>query len=103
MAIRSFKKMGSDDDINRIQDNIDAVLRPLQASAIGQGNLLTGVALINGSTEVEHKLGRELIGWIIVQQNANAPVWDRQSTNVKKSRTLVLNSTASMSVTLWVF
>jgi len=103
MAVRSFKKMGSEDDINRIQDNIDAVLRPLQASPIGQGNLLTGVVLINGATEVEHKLGRDLLGWIIVGKNQNLQVWDSQSTNVKKSKTLVLNCTAALVCSIWVF
>lgn len=103
MGVRDYKKLGGSDESNRVQDNVETALRPILASPIVNGVLLTGVTLANGVTTVEHKLGRTLRGWIIVGQNANASIWDSQAGNNLAARTLILNSNAIVTVNIWCF
>lgn len=78
-------------------------LDPIISNELLQGRLIQNVSLINGQTAINHGLSRKLIGWFIVGQNAQASIWDSQSSNQMPQLTLVLNSTAAVTVALWVF
>ena len=78
-------------------------LDPVISNPLVQGQLLTGVALINGTTVVNHKLGRKLQGWMLAGINAAATVYDNQATNQTPQLTLSLTSNAVCTVNLWVF
>lgn len=75
---------------------LDAILGLPQSQAI----LLKGVALINGTTIVSHKLGRVPQGWIVVDANAAATIYRSADFN---ETTLALTSNAAVTVTLEVF
>jgi len=79
------------------------ILTPTIQSPIVNGNLLTNQALINGVTVINHKLGRELQGWIIVGADGIADVYDNQASNPIPNLTLSLTSNAAVTVSLWVF
>lgn len=66
-------------------------------------SILPSVALINGTTVVNHLLGRKLTGWRIVGINAVATIYDKQSSNQTPDLTLVLTSNAAVTVSLEVF
>jgi hypothetical protein len=76
---------------------------PVLANPILKGQLLQNIVLINGTTIVNHKLGRKLIGWFPVGQTSPANLSDNQATNQMPQLTLSLNSTAATTVSLWVF
>jgi len=78
-------------------------LNPLLSKEITKGQLLQDIVLINGKTVVNHKLGRPLIGYWVVLKNAAAEIYDSQDTNQMPQLTLVLNSNAAVTVSLWVF
>ena len=78
-------------------------LDPILANPLTNGQLLTGVDLSNGTTVVNHKLGRKLVGWIIVGTNAAASVYDNQDSNQTPQLTLILVSNAVCTLNLWVF
>lgn len=80
-----------------------SLLNPLLASPIVNGQLLTGIALINGTTIVNHKLGRKIQGYIVVGSSAAATIHDSQATNQMPQLTLQLISNAATTVALWVF
>lgn len=80
-----------------------AAIEPVLNSSIVSGVLLNNVHLINGVTVVNHTLGRNLRGYIIVLQNASANIYDSQDTNQMPNLTLVLNSSAAVTVSLWCF
>lgn len=105
MAIKSFKRIQSTDRVvNQMQDNIEQVLRRIISSAILSGQLIEDVDIVTGTEKVvNHGLGRELRGWFIVRQNANANLWDSQATNTLSNKTLILNSSANVKISLWVF
>jgi hypothetical protein len=79
-----------------------SALNPL-FSAQNQSQILENVALINGTTRVNHKLGRKLIGWHIVRQRASASIYDTQDTNPTPEIDLVLVSSANVTVNIEVF
>lgn len=77
-------------------------LNPLISNPLTQGQLVSA-ELINGITIVNHKLGRKLIGWLIVGIDGAAQVYDNQASNQTPQLTLSLTSDAAVSCNLWVF
>lgn len=80
-----------------------SAIEPVLNLPITQGLMLSNVSLSNGTTIVNHKLGRKLIGWFVVGINAAATIYDNQASNQTPQLTLSLTSNASCQVNLWVF
>lgn len=77
-----------------------SVLNPIISSPLSSASLLKNVALINGITVVQHKLGRLMQGWFIVDQNGAAQIFRSAPLN---NLTLTLTSDAIVTVSLGVF
>ena len=90
-------------DFKYSDQDITDLFTTLKDLPIINGSLLEEVALISGDTTLDHGLGRELLGWIVVGQSASATIYDKQGTNSDSGRTLILNSSAVATVNLWVF
>lgn len=75
-------------------------INPVLANPLVNGQLLTGQALINGVTVVNHLLSRQMQGWIIVDQDAAANIYRSAPLN---TQTLTLTSNAATTIALWVF
>ena len=102
--LRSFKVINIDEpNLSKFQDNVGAALEPIIASPIIDGVVLTNVLLANGTTNIEHKLGRPLRGWIITRQRGPAQVYDLQDSNTSPSRLLTLISDTEVSIDLWCY
>lgn len=80
-----------------------AIINPILAKPIVNGQLLTNISLINGTTIVNHKLGRILQGYIVVMSSAPATIYDNQISNQMPQLTLSLTSNNAANVSLWVF
>lgn len=92
-----------DRELNQVQSNIATALQPLQNNALLPGRFINGVSLAIGSTTIYHSLGRPLAGWIITSIDGASSVYDEQSSNDNPQLTLVLNSSAAVTVNLYVF
>jgi hypothetical protein len=105
MAFVAFKKLNlSDKVVSRFQDNVSNSIHDLATTPIIQGNLLKNVVLVAGTTSIiEHKLGRNIEGWVVVGKSANSNIWDAQSSNAAPTLTLNLNCSADVTINLWVF
>lgn len=105
MAIKDLKKISSTtEELARMQSNLENWAASVQKSGLSNGVQLTGILLNVGVVNnIEHKLGRQLQGWIVVGQNANAQIWDSQDANTFKTKFLALQSSANVTVNLWVF
>lgn len=101
--MKSYKKYGTDDmALQKIQQNVEEVLTPVLNAPIVNGRLLT-VALTAGTTNIiPHQLGREYLGWMDAGKNANAAIWE-EAGNPRKNRTLWLQTTADVTMNIWVF
>jgi hypothetical protein len=105
MTIRKFVRQHTNDpDIQAIQTNIEQFSGGLSANIpIINGFIVTDVAITSGTAKtVDHALERPP-NWIVIKKNANATVWDSQDTNANPKRTLILNSSANVTVDLWIF
>jgi len=86
-----------------MQNQWASILNPLLTSPLVNGLLLTDISLKAGTTSINHKLGRNLIGWFIVGINGAAEVYDKQASNQTPQLTLQLVSNAAVTVNLYVF
>ena len=89
--------------LDQLETQWKSQLDPVLSNQLLQGQLLANIALANGTTIVNHKLGRKLIGWFIVGIDGAATVYDNQASNQTPQITLSLTSNAAVNVNLWVF
>lgn len=94
------KVRGLDFKTNQLQDNITAAVQPFLTNPINDGIIITGINLPGASSvSVSHLLGRTPQGFIIIDKDAASDVY-RESVN---SRSLVLNSTSAVTISIYVF
>jgi len=105
MSIQPYKKVRTDDNIVRqIQDAVEIPLKDISSRSILDGQVLSNIELVTGADNIiDHKLQRKLVGWIVVRQSANANIWDIQDLNTRPQTSLVLQTSANVTVSLWVF
>lgn len=101
--LRPFTKIRTGStDLERIQTAFETTARSIIESKILDGNLIEDVVVkAVGGANVSHKLDKPYTGWIVVKQNANANVWETRPTNNRTS--ILLNSSADVTISLWVF
>lgn len=92
-----------DPDLATVQRNLVRVLQPVFNTPTLGGNLLTEQTLSIGLNSINHGLGRNLNGWQIVRQRAQANIWDSQDVNKTPQLTLALNSSAAVICDIYVF
>jgi hypothetical protein len=102
--MKSVVQVQTDDrTLNQAQQNIKNALGEIQKSPLNGGVLLQGIALTSGDNTVTTKLGRTLTGWILTRVRGSAVIYDKQDSNSQKGNTLILNSSANVTIDLYVF
>ena len=86
-----------------MQNKWSSILNALIANRSVQSTILQDLVLINGTNVIDHLLGRKLIGWRIIRINGVASIYDGQSSNQIPNLTLVLISSAAVTVSIEVF
>jgi hypothetical protein len=88
--------------LNQIQTQWRSILNQIIVNRLTQGNFLTGIKLISGTNTINHKLGREISGYLITNmQGSFAQVYSSPSTI--PDLTLMLNASAPTIIDLYVF
>lgn len=77
-----------------------AALNPVLANPLNGVKILSNVVLINGTTIINHGLGRMMLGWFIVDINAAATIYRSAPFN---ATTITLTSNAIAVVSIGVF
>lgn len=89
-----------DRNINQLQQNIITAVQPILNNPLTNGIFLKDITLSSGDNSIDTKLSRDLQGYIITNMtSAYANIYKISSDN----RTLVLNSSGSTTVDLYVF
>ena len=88
-------------ELDRVQANVSTFVNSVLDIPILNGRLIEDVDLTSSETLVEHKLGRNYRGWIIVDKNAQQDVW--VSAENLTERFLRLTAAGTVTVSLWVF
>lgn len=104
-GIKTVRKLVTDNaELNKAQQYVKQSVDPISKSDIINGTLLKNVSLKTGKdNNIQHKLDREPLGWIIVRQRAQADIWDAQDENTLKKTTLRLLCSVDVKVDIWIF
>jgi len=99
--VKDFKKIIIEDRITRqLQENVQQAITPIINSEIIDGLIIKDIEVLTGTKKViSHKLGRTPNGFAIVKRNANSTVWN----GTIDKKTIELNSSANVTISLWVF
>lgn len=101
MGLRNFQPFDVKDQNAQYNfTELRDLLEQLNICPLVQGNLLENISLGTADTDVKHKLGRNLVGWIIIKINANETVWESGAVD---NKFLPLQASGDVTVTLWVF
>jgi len=105
MALRSFQRVDTtDSSMREMQYRLEETLRPVTDSSIIDGRLIEDVSLASGTTsKIAHRLGRSIIGWIVVGKNAAQHVYDENSGKSDLGTYLHLTASGTVTVNVWVF
>ena len=110
MSLRRFNKVfkPQDQEFNRLQDSIEQAVNPIIDSRIVDGVYIKEVDLSTADTFVEHKLGREPLGFIVVRKFAAGDVFesltDSSGQNYDRKKFINIKASTSLSnVYLWIF
>lgn len=91
-----------DKDLSMLQTRWASVINPLLRNSLNNGTLLTDIVLAVGDNTINHLQGHTLNGYIIAgMQGGFSQIYDKPSPMPKL--TLILNSSASVTVSLVVF
>ena len=90
-------------EVNQLQSNILTYLNVLQQNPILSGVILQNQLLTVGTNTINHKLDRRLQGWFLVRKRSSADIYDKQDNNPTPNSTLILESSAIVSVDIFVF
>lgn len=82
-----------------LQTKWKSEITPAIQSSIVQGQLISA-NLSNGVTTINHLLGRQMIGWYLIDVNGPATIYRSQPLN---DTTLTLTSNAAVAVNIWMF
>ena len=110
MSLRRFNKVfkPQDQEFNRLQDSIEQAVNPIIDSRIVDGVYIKEVNLSTADTFVEHKLGREPLGFIVVRKFAAGDVFesltDSSGNNYDRKKFINIKASSSLSNGyLWIF
>lgn len=88
--------------IQQVQQNIVSFLNQFSNIQILDGTLLQSVSITAASMKnIQHKLGRAYVGYIVTNKNANAGQWVGDTS--EKDIYLKLRTSADCTVDIWVF
>jgi hypothetical protein len=103
MALGKFKQIQSDNyELMKVQSNIITALIPIQNSQIIDGQVLRNISLTAGQANIiNHRLNRNIVGYLVIRKNTNADVWDSNSQT--PNLTILLYTDTNCQVDLYVF
>ena len=95
--------------LNSVQDHIAQSITPLAESEIVDGNLIKEIDLTTGADNlIEHKLGREPLGWIVVRKFAAVDIYesltDSSGSSYDRKKFITFQVGTNMTdVHFWIF
>lgn len=89
-----------DQSMQLMQDKWSSQLNPVLSNPLNNTKLLNNITLAAGDNVINHKLGRTMQGWYIVDINTAAVIYRSAPLN---NLTLTLNSDVVATINLGVF
>lgn len=89
--------------LSQLMTTWPAIINPVINSLFSSPTILKSIVLVPGTNAINHLLGTNLQGWLIVRQRGASQIYDIQDTNPIPSKTLLLRATSGVTVDLAVF
>lgn len=89
--------------LSQMQTQWSSQLNPLLSCPLVNGRLIESITLTTGSNTINHRLSRNLVGYIVCLKSADVTIYDTQATNAMTDKTLRLTASGPAVITLWVF
>ena len=102
MALPTYRRVQilSLNDVTRMQEGIRASLRRIEIVDMLDGVRVENVEVGTGGLEIEHGLGRQPLGWFVVDQRSAGSVfrdaWDSKVISLR-------SSDAGTQISVWIF
>ena len=101
MSLQAFKRI-REPDTTSLQRNTYEWTEQLSKNPLLSGVLLEGITMTTGTNSIEHKLGRPVRGFLVVNQSSNSNFWVDPSNQTLES-ILVLSSSANSTISIYIF
>lgn len=98
---RIKKVPGLDRIISLVISNIQEALTEAQSLPPLRGQLIKSISVSSGANSVNHSLGREAQGYVVTKQTSAVNL--TYGSQVDLTKILVVNSSGSSTIDLWVF
>lgn len=109
MAIKIKKLVLNPSDVvngfhlTQVQDNIDLAISRLSGSQFQNGTFKTVTLLTGIDNVIDHGLDRQIQGWIVVDKNGQADIWQSSSMNTWSKLQVILKSSANVTAKIYFF
>lgn len=101
MAREIFERAaGLDEGGDRLQDRLELAFDRLDGSATSAGTF-ADVELSTTAVNLEHKLGRQWVGYQIIKRNAGETVYDEPSTDEALYLRLLATGVVIVTLRVW--
>jgi hypothetical protein len=96
------KSPAKDPDLVQFQDRVRAAVNPVLANPLLDGRIIDVTLNPTGNTTlIEHKLGRNITGWFVVDLTVSTSVW--RVTTAHPDKFLELEQTAAVEVPMKIY
>jgi hypothetical protein len=99
-GLKDFKKVAGGPEIAKLQERLQEFFAQFATNPLLDGVLLTNVPLTVAAQQIEHKLQRQPLGWIIVDIDTQCSV---NRAGAMTSSFITLQASTPCNVSLWVF
>ena len=104
MSRVNFTQLWSDNqEITRLQTHIKTVLNPLLELPISDGVMIENLDIGTGDTVVNHKLGRNCEGFLVVRLKSNATIYESSTVNATPENTIILKASGAATANIYFF
>lgn len=86
----------------QFQENVNNAVLGFNNTEFQNGTFLD-CSLTTSDTVINHGLDRKIQGWIVVNKNANANIWQSTTTNTFPNKQIILKSSAAVTATIYFF
>jgi hypothetical protein len=93
------KSFAGTEEMRRLQTDIENAIAETIKSPLLNGRQLDNISLTSGDNKIEHKLARKIRGYIVSKKSNAATIYNSSD----DEKFLTLNTSANVTVSLWVY
>jgi hypothetical protein len=101
-----IKKVFSGDyNTQKLQDNLADEIRRIENIPLLNGNIVRNISFLGTGTDtqVNHGLGREPIGWILIESTVDLSVYKSSTVNNLKDKLILFRSNTASTGSIYIF